>query len=81
MRRPFRLVLSLDGSNDVKRCLRARLKEAESGEMIGVALVAMYRRREWDYEACGEAHRNKAWTLGMLEAFQAKLAADINNGE
>jgi hypothetical protein len=58
--------------------MRTKLREAESGELIGTLVISMYKRREWDYVACGEAHRNPAWSLGMLTAFAAKLATEIN---
>lgn len=77
-RAPFRLVPA-GGSHETVECLRALLAQAEAGDLIGVAWVSMYRRRTWDYRACGETHRNRAWTLGMLQAFSAKLANDIND--
>ena len=77
---PFRLrAIPPRGSNETVRCLRELLKEAEAGRLLGVGWVAMYQSREWDYKSCGEVHRNPAWTIGMLQAFSAKLAGDINS--
>lgn len=78
MRPPFRLVQSSHQSTETTACLQELLKDAEKKELIGVAYVAMYKSREWDYRACGEANRNPAWSMGMLVAFIAKLASDIN---
>ena len=76
---PFRLrLVHPSGSHETVRCLRQLLSEAEAGSLIGVGWVAMYHSREWDYKSCGEVHRNPAWTVGMLQAFSAKLANDIN---
>jgi hypothetical protein len=76
---PFRLrLIQPSGSNETVKCLRTLLREAEAGRLIGVGWVAMYNSREWDYKTCGEVHRNPAWTIGMLQAFSAKLAGDIN---
>jgi hypothetical protein len=78
VKRPFKLVPHEHGSSEVVACLRSLLRDAEAGKLIGVAWVAMYKQREWDYMACGEAHRNPAWTIGMLTSFSIKLANDIN---
>lgn len=78
MKRPFRLVSTNGVSHETVACLRDLLREAEAGELIGVAWVSMYKRREWDRRACGEAHRNPVWSIGMLQAFSAKLAGEIN---
>lgn len=79
MRAPFRLVSPDEWqSHETVQCLRELLREAEAGELIGVAWVSMYRRRVWDRRSCGEAHRNPAWTVGMLQAYSVKLSNDIN---
>jgi hypothetical protein len=78
VKRPFRLVSTEGRSQDTIACLKAALAEAEAGELIGWAGVLMYRRREWDYQNCGETHRNPTWTAGMLTAFLASLSSHIN---
>lgn len=78
MRPPFKLVVHDGVSHDTAKCMRAKLGEAEAGELIGTLIISMYKRREWDYQACGEAHRNLGWSLGMLTAFSAAIAAKIN---
>lgn len=80
MRRAFRLVPTDTASRETIACLKALLAEAERGELIGVAWVSMYKNRRWDRWACGEAHRNSTWTLGMLHAYAAMLADEINKG-
>ena len=61
--------------------LRSLLRQAESGKLIGLAYVAMHSGHTWDYHCAGETQRDKAWTLGMLQAFATKLAWDINDPE
>lgn len=76
---PFKLIAADGVSTETVDCLRTLLREAEAGKLIGVAYVSMYKRRLWDYRACGEAYRNQTWALGMLQAFAHKMATDINN--
>jgi hypothetical protein len=65
-------------NHDTVDMLRQLLREAEAGELVGVAWVGMYAGRQWDFQACGEVRRDPAWTAGMLQAFSANLTADIN---
>ena len=58
--------------------LRILLDEAERGDLIGLAWVGMYQGRQWDRALTGDAHRNRTGVLGMLHAYCAKLAADLN---
>lgn len=60
-------------------CLRTLLREAEAGELVGMAFVARYRGRVWDRGACGEADADSVWTLGMLQAYAVELANRVND--
>lgn len=72
MKPPFHLVQ--DGlSTDTVKALEGLLAEAKKGELIGMAYVAMYRRREYTACATGEARRNPTFTRGMLAALDDVL--------
>lgn len=68
--RPFQLVQlkSRRVSHDTVQCLRALLRKAEAGEIIGIAYAAMEENREYFYSACGEAHRNPGFAGQMAGA-------------
>jgi len=72
-RRPFALVKA-GSSDDTVACLRKLLKEAESGEIVGVVYAAMLRRREYVINVCGEAHRSPTFSRGMVAALDDHLA-------
>jgi len=65
MRPPFRLVPDTV-SGDTVKALRYLLAEAKKGQIIGVAYVAMYKRREFIANAAGEAKRSPTFTRGMI---------------
>lgn len=80
MKPPFRL-LTLDSvSHDTVSCLRALLEKAESGEVIGVAYAAMYKRRRYTVHTCGEAFRNPTFTLGMAHMLIDDLSDKVRSG-
>lgn len=79
IRPPFKLVHNEAATRDTIACLKARLREAERGDLLGYGMVMMYKTREWDYETCGEGARNKTWSIGMLIALVVKLASDVIN--
>lgn len=75
-RRPFHLVQ--DGlSSETVAALEQMLDEARSSELIGVAYVAMYRRREYTSGATGECRRSPTFSRGMVRALDDFLAAMI----
>lgn len=77
MKRPFHLVQ--DGlSSDTIKALQSLLAEAESGQLIGLAYVAMYKRREYTASATGEARRNPTFTRGMLAALDDVLGEMVS---
>jgi hypothetical protein len=73
---PFKLVA--DGfSGDTVKALEDLLRQARMGEIIGVAFVAMYARREYAASATGEARRNPTFTRGMLAALDDLLGESV----
>lgn len=78
MRSPFVLHVSDNTvSHDTIECLKALLKKAERGEVIGVAYAAMYKRRRYVVHTCGEAHRNPTFARGMLAALDDDLSQRV----
>jgi len=78
MRPPFRLVPDTI-SSDTVRALEQLLKEARAGRIIGVAFVAMYKRREYIANAAGEARRSPTFTRGMIAALDDALGRQADN--
>jgi hypothetical protein len=58
--------------------LRTLLRAAEAGELIGFVHVGIYTGWQWDRCTAGAARNDPAWCAGMLQAFSAKLCADID---
>lgn len=78
MKPPFRLITMHRVSHDTVRCLRALLKKAEEGEVIGVAYTAMHKEnRTYAVHACGEAHRNPTFAIGMARLLVRKLEDQV----
>lgn len=76
MKTPFRLIGD-QISHDSVSCLEQLLEMAKRGELIGVALVAMMKRRQFITHAAGEAHRNPTFTRGMLRALDDDLGKQV----
>lgn len=53
-------------SHDTIEALEQMLDEARRGRLIGMACVAMYKRREYYANATGEAYRNPTFSRGMV---------------
>lgn len=70
---PYRLVTEAF-SRDTVEALRELLAHAEAGEVVGIAFVAMYRRRRFITEMAGECHRNPVFARGMVAALDDCLA-------
>lgn len=76
--RPF--VLIEDGiSRHTVQALETLLDEAKKGKIIGVAFVAMYRRREYICNTAGECRRNPTFTRGATMALLDKLASAVGS--
>lgn len=69
MRRPpLQLIEHPGAPTDVVDCLKELLTEARSGDLIGIAYAAMYRRRQYYVDATGECYRNPTFARGMVGA-------------
>ena len=79
MKSPFVLVPD-SLSNDTIECLESMLDQARRGQIIGVAFVAMLKRRSYIVNTTGEAQRNPTFTLGMLHALQDRLGQRVQGG-
>lgn len=72
MKAPF--VLSTGSfSHETAKSLEALLAQVRSGEIIGIAYVAMCKRREYVTNIAGEAYRNPTFTRGMVAALDDEL--------
>ena len=76
----YRLV-PLEISSDTVDALEELLQQARNGEIIGLAFVAMYRRREYIVHSTGEARRSPTFTRGMLLALDDDLARSIRGSD
>lgn len=72
MDRPFSLAPD-SLSHDTIEALRVLLKDAEKGEVIGLAFAVMYRGRDYIVNTAGEAHRSPTFTRGMVQALDDHL--------
>lgn len=81
MKPPFRLQL-INGSisHDTVQCLRALLKKAEAGEVLGLGYGAILKNRRFIVHTCGEAHRNPTFTLGVVEMLSDELRERVKEG-
>lgn len=77
-RPPFRLVPD-QISPDTVEALRELLAHAESGRIIGMAFVAMYRGRRFIANASGEARRSPVFTRGMVAVLDDHLSRQADN--
>jgi hypothetical protein len=55
------------------------LEQAKSGEVIGLAFAAMYRRRRYTVSTCGEASRNPTFARGMIAALDDELGLRVRS--
>ena len=61
---------------DTITSLERLLKEARAGQVIGVAFVALMRRRHYITHACGEVLRDRVYTRGMLRELDEQLGGN-----
>lgn len=73
---PYRLVPDTI-STDTVECLEQLLDEARSGRVIGLAYVAMMKKREYIVNTAGEAHRNPTFARGMVLALDDQLSLKV----
>lgn len=70
-------LLPNEGSADTIECLKALLRRAEQGEIVGVVYCAMLRRKSFTVNATGEAHRSPTFSRGMVAALDDYLAERV----
>ena len=75
-RQPFALVPDAI-SHDTIACLKELLARAKAGEVLGIAYVAMLRRRQYIADAAGECHRNPTFARGMVQALDDELGLRV----
>lgn len=73
MKPPFRLVRNRRSRTTIRATEELRA-DAHTGDLIGVALVAMYKRRVYTTRVTGECFRSPTFTRGMLRALDDELA-------
>jgi hypothetical protein len=78
MKPPFRLVGQMV-STDTVEVLTDLLTRAQSGEVLGLAVVAMQKRRTYEFALTGEAARSPTFTLGTIAKLQLDVAQIVNN--
>lgn len=61
-------------SHDTIELLEQLLDDAKRGRVLGVAFVAMRKRREFIGDVTGEAYRNPVFARGMIAALDDYLA-------
>jgi hypothetical protein len=77
MNEPFKLVTQTI-SHDSIEALQTLLKQAETGNLIGVAFVAMYNQGGYLVDAAGEAYRSPTFTRGMVKALDDKMKTRVH---
>jgi hypothetical protein len=76
--KPVYVLIPNHVSTDTVEALEMLLAQARAGEVIGVAFVAMLKRRGYIADAAGEAYRNPTFTRGMIRALDDRLAQRVD---
>lgn len=71
----FRLVGD-EISDDVVEALTQLLVQAQNGQLLGIAFVAMYKRRQYIVDTAGECRRNPTFTRGMIRSLDDRLGQE-----
>ncbi len=80
MTNPFQLVPD-EISRETVQCLTTLLEQAVSGELLGVAYVAMYKGRQYIVNRAGECDRSRTFTRGMVDDLHESLRTDRSPGD
>jgi len=72
MKRPFSFI-GEQPSVDTVQVLSELLDQAKSGELIGVALVGLLKRRQFGTATTGEASRSLAFAIGTVRVLEQTL--------
>jgi hypothetical protein len=76
VKRPFHLVQT-EGSADTQSCIEAMAEGVKAKNVIGLACVVIYARRNYELRLCGEADRSPTFTRGAVAALDDELARRI----
>lgn len=79
MKPPFRLVGEMV-SHDTVKVLTELLEQARVGKVIGLAVVAVYKCRVYEFAITGEAERSPTFALGAISKLQFDVAQKVNLG-
>lgn len=79
MKTPF-ILISDTVSNETVKALEQLLREARTGELIGIAFAAMVKKRGYIVNSAGEAFRNPTFSRGMLRALDDRLGERVRGG-
>jgi hypothetical protein len=75
---PHLSLLRFDGArgrdDDTVQRLRSLLEQAEAGELVGLAWVAMYRGRDYTVNTCGAMHKNPTFCRGAIAALSDEVS-------
>jgi hypothetical protein len=69
---PFRLVQSTV-SHDTLKAAKQLTSDAESGDLLGFAITAIYRQGGYETYATGEAYKSPTFALGTVVVLMYKL--------
>lgn len=72
METPFRLIQSVI-SHDTLEAARRLTADAESGDLLGFAITAIYRKGGYETYATGEAYNSPTFALGTVVVLMYKL--------
>lgn len=72
MKRPFALARE-NPSSDTIEVLKELLEMAEHGQVIGIACVAMLKRKELQTMTTGEASRSPIFTVGAVRVLEQSI--------
>ena len=61
-------------SEETVQALEELLEKARRGEVVGVAVAAMYRKREFTVNTCGDMHRNPTFCRGAVAALADQIS-------
>jgi hypothetical protein len=68
-------------SHDTIACLETLLAQARRGQVIGLAYVAMLRKRAYIVNTAGEGYRNPTFSRGCVQALNDELGRRIQGGD
>jgi hypothetical protein len=72
METPFRLIQGTI-SHDTVKAAKTLVADAESGELLGFAVAAIYRQGGYQADATGEAYKSPTFAIGTVIILLYKL--------